>query len=284
MTNSCVYSSANGGLCVTKCSGCVNFSQYEMEVPMSISPHLVFKEELSQIFDDRVLYIVNHILRIAPLYFYIIPASTTGKYHSKQDLGIQGLVRHTRSDVRVLLEVCKNEAFGIWTDYEIDVAIAALILHDCVKCGFDGSDHTVHTHPILVKGLCPDFGDDECNKIWDDITSLIASHSGQWTKDKYNPEAQELPRPQTPLQKLVHQCDYIASRKVITIDLDVPFVRERPKKASQDQMKYLYDLTEMIKQKGREVPEEVLKYDFSDPKSVDISKFINLCKDIAYRR
>ena len=46
------------------------------------------------------------------------------------------------------------------------------------------------------------------------VLPLIESHMGKW--DQFG----RLPQPKTPLQTIVHICDYLASRKNIYIDLD----------------------------------------------------------------
>ena len=48
-----------------------------------------------------------------------------------------------------------------------------------------------------------------------DIAELIACHMGKWNTNKYSQT--ELPKPITKLQKFVHMCDYLASRKFLNI-------------------------------------------------------------------
>ena len=47
----------------------------------------------------------------------------------------------------------------------------------------------------------------------------VASHMDKWTTSKYSDTV--LPRPKTDIQKCVHLCDYIASRKHLIFDFDV---------------------------------------------------------------
>ena len=50
---------------------------------------------------------------------------------------------------------------------------------------------------------------------FDYVVELIASHMGQWNKTK----SMEMPVPETPAQKFVHLCDYLASRKYIIVEV-----------------------------------------------------------------
>ena len=51
------------------------------------------------------------------------------------------------------------------------------------------------------------------------IARAVASHMGKWTTSKYSDVV--LPRPKTDIQKCVHLCDYLASRKHLIFDFDV---------------------------------------------------------------
>ena len=51
------------------------------------------------------------------------------------------------------------------------------------------------------------------------IAGAVASHMGKWTTSKYSDIV--LPRPKTDIQKCVHLCDYLASRKHLIFDFDV---------------------------------------------------------------
>lgn len=133
--------------------------------------------------------------------FFIIPASSSGKYHPEYALGPMGLVRHTRACI-----VIAEELFPLYnfSDYHKDLIISALTLHDIEKPS--------RTHPIEVK-LRLEVLREGYPDIFDKVIPLIESHMGQW--DLYG----KLPRPQNRLQKFVHLVDYLASRSKITISL-----------------------------------------------------------------
>ena len=100
-----------------------------------------------------------------------------------------------------------------------DEIITALILHDTVKKGKNGSDYTITEHPLEAANL---FIDTAKSYKYEDmeqverIAGMIRSHMGQWNTDRYGFEV--LPKPLTKEQKFVHQCDYLASKKFITIE------------------------------------------------------------------
>ena len=51
------------------------------------------------------------------------------------------------------------------------------------------------------------------------LCSLIESHMGQWNKDNYT-NKEILPKPVTKLQRFVHMCDYLASRKFLDVQFE----------------------------------------------------------------
>lgn len=50
------------------------------------------------------------------------------------------------------------------------------------------------------------------------VAKLIRSHMGQWNTNEPEPDI-ILPLPKTKLEKFVHECDYIASRKEFIIKI-----------------------------------------------------------------
>ena len=107
------------------------------------------------------------------------------------------------------------------------------MLHDGVKHGIDGSAHTVATHPLeVVKYLEDKYFDvpeetlpDEVievmeSDLWEQIESCIKSHMGSWCYD-YKTKEKILPVPNTDVEKFVHLCDYLASRKMLEVNFEV---------------------------------------------------------------
>lgn len=181
----------------------------------------VFKEELSWITDETIRTATEKVIDELPDYFFDTAASSTGKYHPSYALGNGGLVRHTKAAVRI----CKDLSELLYntqrfSQTERDLMLAALILHDGMKHGLEGSEYTVAEHPIvmsryIVSNHTEDYGVDNVMLLAD----LISSHMGQWNTD-YRTKEEILPVPKTEMQYFVHLCDYLASRKYLTVEFE----------------------------------------------------------------
>lgn len=189
-----------------------------------LDPLYEFRAELGAINYPMYKEIAEEALTYVPDYYFFVPASSSGKYHPKSSLGMGGLVTHVRSVFALSEELLTHPLFAPFSDEEKDEIRVAILLHDCLKQGKDGSaGHTVIEHPLLVRdSLYPHKLSDEdrgtqIDDAWDRICSLIETHMGIWTKDKEGNKV--LNEPETPAQLFVHMCDFIASRKIIDIDV-----------------------------------------------------------------
>lgn len=181
----------------------------------------VFNKEYSYIKDPKLVKDVKYLVSMLPDYFFEVPASSTGKYHPKYALGEGGLVRHTKSAVRMAYELLNNPIIGgKYTLHEKDLMIIALILHDGLKSGKEKSQYTKVEHPLLASEFIKDNMDQlEMNdEDIEFICEVIESHMGAWNKDFDGNEV--LPIPRTKYQSFVHMCDYLASRKFINVEFD----------------------------------------------------------------
>lgn len=186
----------------------------------------IFENELKSIASDDVRQFAEKAIELLPDYFFEVAASSTGKYHPSYALGNGGLVRHTKAAVRFAVHVFELEQLQDEFDsFQRDLIITALILHDGWKHGTDGSMYTTHEHPITAANWireCDDLNGIISNYDREIISGLVASHMGQWCKT--NRSKVVLPKPQTSMQKFVHLCDYLASRK----DIEVLFDKSEP--------------------------------------------------------
>lgn len=179
----------------------------------------IFKNELELITSKHLRDFISYCLENAPDYFFTMPASTTGKYHPAYSLGEGGLIRHTKAAVKIANELLRNDLYGKLRPNQNEI-IAALIMHDSIKKGINGSAYTTIDHPLqaskFIKGLASEikYGDEKQIHL---ICELIESHMGQWNTDREGNEI--LPLPKTLEQKFVHLCDYLASRKFLTVEL-----------------------------------------------------------------
>lgn len=195
-----------------------------MTKPMSKKEKvMIFQNELKWINNKDIRKFAIEMISALPDYFFEVPASSTGKYHPSYSLGQQGLVRHTKGAVLIAktlldLEQYKNQ----FTEEERDIMLTALILHDGMKHGVEGGKYTVVTHPT---DMIEFINNNEKTyqllnaNIVGQILSCIATHMGEWNKD-YKTGTEVLPKPKTKLEKFVHMCDYLASRKFIEIEFD----------------------------------------------------------------
>lgn len=180
----------------------------------------VFEKELGLITDSNLRDFIKNCLEETPDYFFTMAASTTGKYHPEYSLGDGGLVRHTQAAVKIANDLLRNDLYSKILPHR-DEIIAALIMHDSIKKGFDGSAFTTIDHPLkAAEFICSmsqklNYQDSKIELI----CGMIASHMGQWNMDRAKKEV--LPKPQTLEQKFVHLCDYLASRKFLIVNFDL---------------------------------------------------------------
>ena len=181
----------------------------------------MFQTEIGYIKNPKYAENIGIIIDLLPDYFFEVPASSTGKYHPKFSLGEGGLVRHTKSAVRIAHELLENNSlFNTFTSDEKDMMIAALLVHDGLKSGLVKSEYTVFEHPLLMSKFIQD---NRSKLTLDDseielICSVIETHMGEWTRDYKGNEVLE--KPKTKNQKFVHMCDFLSSRKFLNIEFD----------------------------------------------------------------
>lgn len=200
-------------------------------INFNVDPTHEFKAELLKIQDTFYLDIAVSALNKVPDYFWFVPASSSGKYHPKSSLGMGGLVRHVKSVFWIAEELLAHPLYAPFTDTEKDEIRVACLLHDCCKQGTekDGS-HTVTEHPLLVRDALDPFTEvlydastegmaryTKDTEAWNHICDLIETHMGIWTKDKEGKEVLDVPK--TNGQLFVHMCDFLASRKIIEVDV-----------------------------------------------------------------
>ena len=181
----------------------------------------VFLNEYKYIKNNKYVDNLKVMLDLLPDYFFTVPASSTGKYHPAYSLGEGGLVRHTKAAAKIAYELYQTKTVtGVFNDYEKDLMIFAIILHDGLKSGLTHEKYTRFDHPLLI---C-DYIRENKNKLTltdneiEFICNVISTHMGEWTCDYNGNEV--LPLPVNKYQKFVHMCDFLASRKCIEVKLD----------------------------------------------------------------
>lgn len=248
-----------------------------------------FEKELALIANAKVRNVVEiAICYIHPLFFQV-EASSSGKYHPAYALGNRGLLRHTRAAI-YFANVLKTINPMSLSDYEFDICMAALIVHDSCKRGvhFD-RPNTAHEHPLLVTSLIPDstFFDEDA-VIWNNICEAVSTHMGQWTTSEHSTVV--LPKPQSSLQKFVSECDYLASRRSIDLlDIwgadDLAIIEENKIALAESEKNKEPKLTEAqekyIRSLISEYTDTCVKLKMEVPKKYQYSKFDFLTKSSA---
>ncbi|MEG2351139.1 MAG: hypothetical protein RSA10_03060 [Bacilli bacterium] len=178
----------------------------------------IFTKEISYVKNERYKENLEKLINLLPDYFFEVPASSTGKYHPYFALNDGGLVRHTKVAVRIAKEILDNDSISSgFSNNEKDLIIMALIMHDGLKSGLEKSEYTNFDHPLLVCNYIMDnrgelsLTDKELNLL----TNMIKSHMGQWNTNTYSKVV--LPKPENRFQRVVHMCDFLASRKFLDV-------------------------------------------------------------------
>lgn len=178
----------------------------------------VFNKEYTYIKDEKNRENLKKLVSMLPDYFFEVAASSTGKYHPTISLGKGGLVRHSKTVVRIGHELLLNNCIGnIFSQNEKDLMLCALLVHDGLKHGINYSEYTAFDHPLQMAKF---IRDNKKEFTWDDneiefIARCIETHMGEWTKDYRGNEILE--KPSNRYQKFVHMCDFLASRKFLDI-------------------------------------------------------------------
>lgn len=170
----------------------------------------LFDRELSYIEDNEIRDFAKMLLKDADEYFFIVPASSSGKYHPDFARGNGGLVRHTKAVCYFTNEIIRSEIeFGTFDSWMADLLRVAALAHDIKKQGDGIGGHTVAEHPQLAS----DYVRAEWKKNHSGldkheinvICNVIESHMGPW----------QTPKPIDRENLVVYYADYIASRKEI---------------------------------------------------------------------
>ena len=174
-----------------------------------------FTKEISYIKNESKKRDIEYLINLLPDYFFLIPASSTGKYHPKFASTVSGLVKHTKVAVRIAYDLF--ETVNNFSDNDKDLIIMALIMHDGLKKGIVEEEYTRFDHPLLVSKLIMEHAN-ELKMSIDDVRKMcmmIESHMGKWNTNKYSKV--ELSVPTSEIQRFVHRCDYLASRVYLNV-------------------------------------------------------------------
>ena len=181
----------------------------------------LFERELSLIKSESLRHAVYDYMNdpdYVPDYFWTDGASSSGKFHPKMSQGVGGLVRHTKAVVMFAEELLRMSSYAYMKEEFKDFVIAACIIHDTVKYGFDEeidkSEYANHANNAAQSfaEFCFHNTSYEPHYL---LLQAVRSHMGQWSTDRED-------RPFTSVDRCVHMADYMASRNFI----DIPSITE----------------------------------------------------------
>lgn len=92
---------------------------------------------LGKIKDPTIKEYVVKTFQHVPSYFWDLEASTGGKYH-----GGELLITHVQRCCQILVESVWKQTERVWDDKTRDISLAAMLLHDCWRCGYPGKENT----------------------------------------------------------------------------------------------------------------------------------------------
>ena len=177
----------------------------------------VFKELLDKFETEEMRLYCEDMIEFIPDYIFTMPSSTTGKFHNATQCQPHGQIYHIimfGAIMNYLLALkCNQEKFK--SPIQRDAMRCVPIFHDAIKCGWDGSQYTVHEHPMLAGQWVREthVEHDIDDTIKERIARMAERHSGEWTTNKRSTIV--LPEPENEMEILVHECDILSSRSDI---------------------------------------------------------------------
>ena len=168
----------------------------------------VFEGLLNKFETDEIRNYCTDMIKEIPDYIFTIPSSTSFKYHNKTQCQPHGQIFHILMFAEVMnyvlgLEYVKEKT----NERQRDCLRCTPIFHDAIKCGLNGSQYTVHEHPMLAGEWVRN------TSVEHDVdadTKAYIARLGEWTSTKRSKTV--LPKPENDEQFFVHMCDYLASR------------------------------------------------------------------------
>jgi len=159
--------------------------------------------EINLIYNERLRDgVIRTFMKGCPDSFWERPSSSSGKYHSRDEIGIYGNWIHTK---RVFAEYCNISES--WVElHRIDPidkerGKAAALIHDMMKYGWpsEQNDHTVNRHDLVAADVARNIGE-----MPEPVVGLIEAHMGPWG---------EGPNPRNAGELLLHTADKSAARR-----------------------------------------------------------------------
>lgn len=175
----------------------------------------MFGAELELIENDTIRGFTELCINKLPAYFWLVPSSSTGKYHCAQSNGTGGLYRHTRAVVYFSQIFCR--AYNL-EGKDKDIVISACLLHDGLKYGMVMQKFTTKTHDKEMADYVLELGKSYPAIAYQDLMSIctgIAFHFGRWTA---HPKAKRFPEDYSKIETVVHLADMASAGKEVNLE------------------------------------------------------------------
>ena len=195
----------------------------------------VFEPMFKKFETKEILEYFKEVIPKIPDAIFYKPASSSGKYHNKQQVGDYGQLIHIYmffDILNMLLDLEYNQ--NKYQDpIERDLMRCVPALHDMCKYGVAGKrKHTTGEHPLLARQKLIQINQDEktIHPLKEThlqvLCEMCERHSGQWNifkTESYGwdrtPQVSAMEKPQNDMDMLIHECDMLASRSWLTYEI-----------------------------------------------------------------
>jgi 23S rRNA maturation-related 3'-5' exoribonuclease YhaM len=170
----------------------------------------LFKSELKMIRNKDIQDFVKEVFKHIPEHGFTTTASTSMKYHPKDERGHLGNVAHSKKVTRWAHVLA--EAFSVTDSLRLDILTASCVLHDLGRRGLGSnpSPHTLRTHASIMTGPL-EKAQEKVQldiRVFNSIKDCVRYHNGKWTEKEIRKPLSEYTR----LEMIVHISDMAASR------------------------------------------------------------------------
>ncbi len=187
-----------------------------------IEKQLVFEPLLEDFETELFKEYFNDMVAEIPDYIFIMPSSTSGKYHNRTQCEKYGQIYHEYMFASILNHrlILKGNREKYNTPEIRDCMRCVPVFHDAIKCGWNRSRYTVHEHPMLAAEWVRNtkVEHDISNEYKEIIAGMCEAHSGEWTTNKRSSVV--LPEPRNDMELFIHECDILSSRA--DLDMIIP--------------------------------------------------------------
>jgi hypothetical protein len=193
----------------------------------------VFEPMFKKFENEYILEFFKEIVQFIPNAIFYKPASSSGKYHNKQQIGDYGQLIHIYMffDILNMLLDLKYNQEKFKSSIQRDLMRCVPALHDMNKYGRYGMrTHTTSEHPIMAAKRIAEINQQKNFKHSlpeyqiQRLCEMCERHSGQWnewTVREYDGEVRKgiMEIPQNDADMLIHECDMLASRSWLTYEV-----------------------------------------------------------------